>query len=113
MELVALVAVAVAASLAPVAAQSPTTSCSVLKPSYSAPSVASGYAAAPVATGLFEPRGILFDTSGRILVVQQNRGIVALTLNDGGGTCLSVKENKTVVTKNGVNSKARPSVNLD
>jgi ABC-type Fe3+ transport system permease subunit len=108
MELVALIAVAVAASLAPVAAQSSTTSCSVLKPSYSAPSVASSYAAAPVATGLFKPRGILFDTSGRLLVVEQNRGIVALTLNNGGGTCLSVKEKKTVVASNDVSNEARP-----
>src|SRR5438046_4674520 len=97
MELVALVAIAVAACLAPVAAQSSTTTCSALKPSYSAPSIASGYLAAPIATGLFKPRGIIFDTEGRILVVQQGRGIVGLTLNDGGGTCMSVKENKELV----------------
>ncbi|KAI9763055.1 MAG: hypothetical protein M1840_000946 [Geoglossum simile] len=103
MALVALVAIAVVASLAPVAAQSSTSTCSVPKPSYSAPSIASGYTAAPIATGLFQPRGILLDTSGRILVVERNRGIVALTLNDGGGICLSVKENKTVVANKNLN----------
>ncbi|KAH0533868.1 hypothetical protein FGG08_007511 [Glutinoglossum americanum] len=92
-----------AAMLGPVAAQSTTASCTALKPSYSAPSIASGYTAAPVATGLFKPRGILFDTEGRILAVQQGKGIVGLTLNDAGGTCVSVKENKTVVENKDLN----------
>lgn len=106
---IALVAIAAAAVVFdPVVAQSPTISCSALKPSYSAPSVASSYAAAPIATGLLKPRGILFDTSGRILVVEQNRGIVALTLKDEGGMCLSVKENKTVIANKGVSNRAHP-----
>jgi glucose/arabinose dehydrogenase len=88
---------ATAVVLRPVVAQSSTSSCLVPKPSYAAPSTAPGWAAAPIATGLFKPRGILFDTEGRVLVVQQNKGIVGLTLNDGGGLCVNVKENKTVV----------------
>ncbi|KAH0565242.1 hypothetical protein GP486_001370 [Trichoglossum hirsutum] len=96
---------AAALVLDPVVAQSSTSSCSVLKPSYSAPSVASGYAAAPVATGLTKPRGIVFDSTGRILVLQQNKGIVGLTLNDGGGTCVNVKDKKTVVENENASHK--------
>lgn len=64
---------------------------------YAAPSVAPGFAARLVANGLQSPRGIVFDKTGRLLVVQQGLGIQALTFDDGGGECVSVKSKDDVV----------------
>ena len=61
------------------------------------PSIASGYRAALVATGLNKPRSIEFDNAGNLLVVQAGAGIESLQLQDSGGTCVSVKSKKTVV----------------
>ena len=61
------------------------------------PSVASGYRAALVATGLTTPRSIHFDRSGNLLVVEQSKGITSLQLDDNGGICVSVKSQKAVV----------------
>ena len=66
------------------------------------PSVASGYTAALVATGLTDPRSIEFDSSGNLLVVQAGAGIESLQLQDGGGTCITVKSRKTVVQASAV-----------
>jgi glucose/arabinose dehydrogenase len=87
------------AAIPAVLAQSSSSSCSAaaLTASYPAPSVASGYSARLVANGLQSPRGIKFDTKGRLLVVEQDLGIQAITFNDGGGNCLSVKSKDDVV----------------
>lgn len=70
-----------------------------LKPTnFIKPSVASGYEVALVATGLAKPRSIVFDTLGNLLVVQQGVGIVNLVFQDDGGTCLSVKSNRKVIS---------------
>ena len=61
------------------------------------PTVASGYRAALVATGLTKPRSIVFDSKGDLLVVQQGSGIVNLAFNDGGGTCLTVKTKTNLI----------------
>ena len=61
------------------------------------PSVASGYKAALVATGLTKPRSIQFDSAGNLLVAQQGAGIKKLSFQDNGGTCLQVQNQKTVV----------------
>ena len=41
-----------------------------------------------VASGLTSPRGIIFDSSGHLLVVQQRKGVVSLRLTDDGGSCV-------------------------
>ena len=66
------------------------------------PSVASGYTAALVATGLTKPRSIEFDSSGNLLVVQAGAGIESLQLQDAGGTCITAKSKKTVVQASAV-----------
>ena len=68
------------------------------------PSVASGYRAALVATGLTVPRGIQFDKSGNLLVVEQGVGLTSLHLDDNGGICVSVKSQNSVVESTNVNS---------
>lgn len=79
------------------ASSSSACSATALTAIYPAPSVASGYSARLIATGLKSPRGIKFDTQGRLLVVEQELGIQAITFNDGGGDCLSVTSKDAVV----------------
>lgn len=72
--------------------------------SVAAPSVAPGYEARLVASGLNKPRGIAFDSQGHLLVIEQTAGIVALNLADNGGVCVtspsrSVVVNDTTVTQ--------------
>ena len=61
------------------------------------PSIASGYRAALVATGLTYPRSIQFDASGNLLVVEQSTGLTSLHFDDNEGICVSVKSQKVVV----------------
>ena len=65
-------------------------------------SIATGYRAALVATGLTHPRSIEFDSAGNLLVVQAGAGIESLQLQDNGGTCVSLKSKKTVVQASAV-----------
>ena len=59
-------------------------------------SIASGYQAQVVATGLSDPRGLKFDTAGNLLVIEQGSGdLTALTLAEANG-CVSVKSSNTV-----------------
>ena len=79
------------------------TSCSnSLKPAYPAPSLAPGFEAQLVATNLIKPRGIMFDTAGRLLVVQSGYGLTSLELDDGGGDCVSVNGSHDVVVDSSV-----------
>ena len=79
-------------------AQSSSSCSSTLTPTHSIkPSIASGYRAALVATGLTDPRSIEFDSAGNLLVVQAGAGIESLQLQDDGGACVSVKSQRTLV----------------
>jgi len=87
-----VVAVALQAALA--AAQS----CpQVLTPSYKSPVVGAGWTAQLIMGGLKSPRGILLDSAGALLVVEQGSGIRRLTFDDHGGTCLTMADNKSLV----------------
>ncbi|KAI9891168.1 MAG: hypothetical protein M1814_003011 [Vezdaea aestivalis] len=61
------------------------------------PSLAPGYAAQLVDNNLEEPRSIVFDSSGNLLVLQQNGGIVALELAGSGGIDVTVSRTSIVV----------------
>ena len=89
-----------------------TSSCSTtLTPTNSVkPTVASGYRMALVATGLTKPRSIQFDTAGNLLVVQSGVGIANLAFQDNGGTCLTVKTVKTVISASAVSLSLRETV---
>lgn len=82
---------------------SPSCSTTLTPTSSIKPSIASGYRAALVATGLRKPRSIQFDNAGNLLVVQAGAGIESLQLQDNGGTCVSVKSKKTVVQASTLN----------
>jgi glucose/arabinose dehydrogenase len=73
-----------------------------LKPSYAAPVVSNGWQAQLVASGLSSPRGVLFDSSGNLLVVQQGAGIVHLQFDDGGSTCLAVSKKTHLINSTSV-----------
>lgn len=68
-----------------------------LNVTYPAPVAASGWEYRLIANGLTRPRGITFDVDGGLLVVQSGVGLTHLTLDDDGGTCLTVTSNKTLI----------------
>lgn len=73
-----------------------------------APSMASGYTARLVATGLSRPRGIIVDSNDKLLVVEQRQGVRAITWNDDGGDCLSVNTIEDVVNDGDVSCRPTP-----
>lgn len=88
--------------LLPALAQSSSCSTTLTPTNSVQPSVASGYRAQLIATGLASPRSIEFDKAGNLLVVEQKNGngsVSVLTLQDDGGTCLSVTSHTTLVTQ--------------
>lgn len=76
---------------------------SVLLPKYKPPSVAPGYAAQLVATGLKKPRSIEFDAAGALLVIDSGVGVARITFKDNGGTCLQVEKTAMVVNDPALN----------
>lgn len=84
-------------------AQSSNSTCStILNPSYEAPVVGSGWTAQLIANDLTKPRGMVFDSTGALLVVQQGVGILRVTFTDNGGTCLAVNQTSTLVANTDV-----------
>ena len=93
---------AVISFILPALAQSSSCSTTLTPANSVQPSVASGYRAQLIATGLSSPRSIRFDKAGNLLVVEQKKGngsVSALTFQDNGGTCLSVTSHTTLVTQ--------------
>ncbi|KAF4624994.1 hypothetical protein G7Y89_g13175 [Cudoniella acicularis] len=74
-----------------------------LKASYPAPVASNGWASQLVVQGLTSPRGILFDSSGNLLVVQKGAGIVHLEFDDGGSTCLEVSRKTYLINSTNLN----------
>lgn len=68
-----------------------------LSVTYPAPVAASGWQYRLIANGFTRPRGIAFDNDGGLLVVESGAGLTHLTLNDEGGTCLTVKSKKRLI----------------
>lgn len=73
-----------------------------LSVTYPAPVAASGWQFRLVANGFTRPRGIAFDHDGGLLVVESGAGLTHLTLDDEGGTCLTVKSKKRLVADQNV-----------
>ena len=72
------------------------TSCPVLRPSYPAPSLAPGYKAQLIARNLTKPRGLVVDSDGRLLIVEQGVGVSSLSIKEQGG-CLTPSQKSYVV----------------
>lgn len=73
-----------------------------LSVTYPAPVAASGWQFRLVANGFTRPRGIAFDSDGGLLVVESGAGLTHLTLDDEGGTCLTVKSKKRLIADENV-----------
>jgi hypothetical protein len=73
-----------------------------LKPTYSAPVLSDGWQAQLIVQNLTSPRGVLFDGSGNLLVVQEGAGIVHLEFNDDGILCLDVAKKTFLVNSTDV-----------
>jgi len=63
---------------------------SPIAPQNGAPSVAPGFRVEVVANGLRDPRGIIFDREGGLLVVEQEHGVSRLSMT-GNGRCRDVQ----------------------
>ncbi len=100
-------AAALAAGLYASASAAQQTCQNVLVPTYAAPSVASGWTAQLVANGLTQPRSILFDGTGALLVVESGRGITRIVFKDNGGTCLEVAASALIVNQTTVSCLSR------
>lgn len=72
-------------------------SCPSLTADYPAPSVASGYEARLVAQGLSKPRGLLFDENNNLLVVEREVGVTGFKV-EGAGSCVTLKDKRTIVS---------------
>ncbi|KAH8896680.1 soluble quino protein glucose dehydrogenase [Thozetella sp. PMI_491] len=84
-------------------AQTASSCSSILVPAYSPPSVASGWQAQLVATGLRKPRSIQFDGSGALLVVESGKGVTRNTFKDNGGTCLQLEQSTLLINRTELN----------
>jgi len=98
MNTAAAVALLAAGTKAQSSSSSGSGSCSTsLTASYAAPSVASGYSARLVATGLTSPRGIKLDNAGNLLVIEEEVGVTALRFEDNDDGCIILASKNTVV----------------
>lgn len=70
--------------------------CPSLSAAYPAPSLASGYEARLVAQNLNKPRGLIFDNNNNLLVVERDVGVTAFKV-EGAGSCVTLKDKKTIV----------------
>ena len=68
-------------------------------------SVASGYAAAVVATGLTAPRSLQFDSAGSLLVLEQGKGLSSHVIEDDGGACVGIKSSQYLIQDTNVCSR--------
>ncbi|OAA62965.1 Six-bladed beta-propeller, TolB-like protein [Cordyceps fumosorosea ARSEF 2679] len=71
--------------------------------SYPPPEAAPGWSFQLVANGFTKPRGLQFDPSGGLLVVDAGAGLVHLSLKDEGGTCVSVANKTTLLASKELN----------
>ncbi len=77
----------------------------VLVPTYSPPSVASGWQAQLVASGLRKPRSIQFDSTGALLIIESGKGVTRNTFKDNGGTCLVLEKSTLLINNTEANSQ--------
>lgn len=96
-----------AATVLTAKAQTTASACaSSIAPQNAAPSVAPGFRVEVVANGLRDPRGIVFDGEGGLLVVEQRHGVSRLRLQ-GDGPCVRVEGDvQRVVEDDSVSARA-------
>jgi hypothetical protein len=85
------------------------TTCPALQPMHPV-SVATGYTYQTVANGILGARGVIFDSAGHLLVLQRGTGVVALTLKDGGGACVTLVSSKVILANPAVSNRLHSSL---
>lgn len=80
---------------------------SVLLPTYTPPSVAAGWQAQLITSGLKKPRTILWDSAGGLLVLDSGNGVVRYTFKDSGDTCLQVDKQALIIKQDKVSAPPR------
>lgn len=70
---------------------------------YPEPVAADGWSYRLIANDLTDPRGLLFDNDGGLLVVDRGVGLVHMRLRDDGDTCLTVDEKTTLIADEDLN----------
>ena len=94
-----LIAAGLSASSIVGSAKAQVTACeSPIAPQNAAPSVAPGFHVEVVANGLRDPRGIMFDREGGLLVVEHGYGVSRLSLT-GDGACVQVEGDVQMVVE--------------
>ncbi len=82
--------------------------CPSLKPTYT-PVMGSGYTATVIANGMRQPREIIFDPLGNLLVLDQGGvGVRWVKITDNGGLDVCGATPKTIVTDSTVSIVANP-----
>lgn len=84
--------------LALVKAQS---NCSSSIKAITSPTASNGFAWDIIATNVSSPRGIIFDSKGRLLIVQQGTGILALSLSNN--SCAQITQTTIVLQNSSLN----------
>ncbi|KAH9222632.1 soluble quino protein glucose/sorbosone dehydrogenase [Leptodontidium sp. 2 PMI_412] len=74
-----------------------------LKNSFAAPVLASGWEHKLIARNLTKPRSIQFDSEGNLLVIQGGAGLIHLSFDDGGSTCLDVAKTTFLINSTDLN----------
>jgi glucose/arabinose dehydrogenase len=77
------------------------TNCSSSVKASTSPVAADGFAWDIIATNLSQARGIIFDSRGRLLVVESGTGITALSLSNG--TCATIVQTTTTLANSSLN----------
>jgi glucose/arabinose dehydrogenase len=77
------------------------TTCSSSLKSSTSPVATDGFTWDIIATDLSSARGIIFDSQGRLLVVRQGTGIVALSLSND--SCAAITQTTTVIQNSSLN----------
>lgn len=72
---------------------------------YPEPVAADGWSYRLIAANLTRPRGIVFDTEGSLIVVDAGVGLVHISFDDDDGSCLHVRETKTLLENEDVSSE--------
>ncbi|KAF3760368.1 soluble quino protein glucose dehydrogenase [Cryphonectria parasitica EP155] len=80
-----------------------TTCQTILSPSYSPPTVSSGWTASLAASGLSKPRTIVFDESGALLVLENGVGIKRITFTNQSDSCLTAETAVVIVNETSLN----------
>ena|ERR1700753_3306885 len=70
-------------------------------PKTGTPKMSHGFTARVLGNGFSNPRGLAFDSAGHLLLVEKNRGVIALTLEEEGG-CVNIAKRGTVVAESSV-----------